>query len=38
MREMPLTAGFCPFALGVDDAYALEDARTDPALAVNPAF
>ena len=37
MREMPLTAGFCPFALGVDDAYALEDARTDPALAANPA-
>lgn len=37
MREMPLTAGFCPFALGVDDAYALEDARVDPTLAANPA-
>jgi GAF domain-containing protein len=37
MRDMPLTAGFCPFALGVDDAYALEDARVDPALATNPA-
>jgi len=37
IREMPLTAGFCPFALGVDDAYTLEDARVDPALAGNPA-
>ncbi len=37
MREMPLTAGFCPFALGADVAYALEDARADPALAANPA-
>jgi GAF domain-containing protein len=37
MREMPLTAGFCPFALGADEAYALADARTDPALAANPA-
>jgi GAF domain-containing protein len=27
MREMPITAGFCPFALGAGDAYALEDAR-----------
>ena len=37
MREMPLTAGFCPFALGSDDAFTLEDARVDPALATNPA-
>ena len=37
MGEMPLTAGFCPFALGADDAYALEDARVDPASAANPA-
>ena len=37
MREMPLTAGFCPFALGVDDAYAFPDARVDPELAANPA-
>jgi len=35
MREMPLTAGFCPFALGAEDAYALEDARTDPVHASN---
>ncbi len=37
MREMPLTAGFCPFALGADDAYSLADARVDPALASNAA-
>jgi GAF domain-containing protein len=37
MREMPLTAGFCPFALGSDEAYSLEDARIDPASAANPA-
>ena len=37
MREMPLTAGFCPFALGADTAYALEDARSDPAFASDPA-
>jgi GAF domain-containing protein len=32
-----LTAGFCPFALGADDAYSLADARVDPALASNAA-
>jgi GAF domain-containing protein len=37
IAEMPLTAGFCPFALGAGDAYALEDARTDPVSAANPA-
>jgi GAF domain-containing protein len=37
VREMPLTAGFCPFALGAEDAYSLTDAREDAALAVNPA-
>ena len=37
MGGMPITAGFCPFALGADDAYALEDARVDPAAAANPA-
>ena len=37
MGEMPITAGFCPFALGADDAYVLEDARVNPALAANPA-
>ena len=37
MREMPITAGFCPFALGADEAYALEDARVDPGPAANPA-
>jgi GAF domain-containing protein len=34
---MPLTAGFCPFAVGADDTYALGDARSDPATAANPA-
>jgi len=37
MREMPLTAGFCPFALGAGDAYCFSDARVDPALATNAA-
>ena len=36
-REMPLTAGFCPFALGAEDVYALDDARIDPESAANPA-
>jgi GAF domain-containing protein len=36
-REMPLTAGFCPFALGAEDAYALSDARVDAAHVANPA-
>jgi GAF domain-containing protein len=35
---MPLTAGFCPFALGAEDAYALPDARADAALLANPAI
>lgn len=38
MTEMPVTAGFCPFALGAKDAYAFADGRTDPALASNPAI
>src|SRR5215210_792011 len=37
MREMPLTHGFCPYALAADDAFAFSDARTDPALADDPA-
>lgn len=37
MDEMPLTAGFCPFALETDEPYTLEDARLDPASAANPA-
>jgi GAF domain-containing protein len=37
MSGMPITAGFCPFALGADDAYALEDARAEPGQATNPA-
>jgi GAF domain-containing protein len=37
MREMPITAGFCPFALGSDVAYSFSDAHADPALASNPA-
>jgi GAF domain-containing protein len=36
VREMPLTHGFCPFALAATDPYALEDARTDLTLADNP--
>ncbi len=36
-REMPLTAGFCPFALGAGTAYSIEDTRADPVLAANPA-
>ena len=35
--EMPITAGFCPFAVGAVDAYSIEDARVDPVLAANPA-
>jgi GAF domain-containing protein len=37
MREMPLTAGFCPFTLGAGDSFSFADARVDPALAVNAA-
>jgi GAF domain-containing protein len=36
-RELPLNVGFCPFALGAADAYTLDDARVEPALATNPA-
>jgi GAF domain-containing protein len=36
VRGMPLTHGFCPFAVGAEDAYAFDDARADPALAANP--
>ena len=36
MRGMPLDAGFCPFVLD-GDAYTLEDARTVPAHAGDPA-
>jgi GAF domain-containing protein len=35
MSGMPITAGFCPFALGADTAYALEDARVEPGQAAN---
>jgi GAF domain-containing protein len=37
MKEMPLDAGWCPFALDVDRAYAFADARAEPELADNPA-
>jgi GAF domain-containing protein len=37
MREMPITAGWCPFALDEHKAYAFADARTEPELANNPA-
>jgi GAF domain-containing protein len=36
VREMPLTHGFCPFALGAEHAFAFDDARADPAIAANP--
>jgi GAF domain len=36
-REMPIEAGFCPFALGAERAYAFSDAHADPELANNPA-
>jgi GAF domain-containing protein len=36
VREMPLTHGFCPFALGADYAFAFADARSDPKLAADP--
>jgi len=35
--DLPLTHGFCPFALGTGEAYALADAREDPSVADNPA-
>jgi GAF domain-containing protein len=37
MRDMPLDAGWCPFALDVQDAFAFADAREEPGLADNPA-
>jgi GAF domain-containing protein len=37
MREMPITAGWCPFALDEHKAYVFADARTEPELANNPA-
>jgi len=33
---MPVSYGFCPFALGASESFAFADARTDPALAANP--
>jgi GAF domain-containing protein len=35
-REMPITYGFCPFALGAEHAFTVTDARADPELAANP--
>ena len=35
--EMPLTAGFCPFVVGADQPFTLEDARAEPSTAANPA-
>ncbi len=37
MREMPVTAGWCPYALDAKTAYAFADAHADPELAANPA-
>jgi GAF domain-containing protein len=37
VREMPLTQGFCPFALGAEKAFAFTDAHADPELAADPA-
>ena len=36
-REMPITAGFCPFVVSAEEPYTLADARIDPASAANPA-
>jgi len=36
-REMPVTAGFCPFVISADEPYTLADARSDPESAANPA-
>ena len=36
-REMPITAGFCPFVVSADEPYTLADARSDPESAANPA-
>ena len=36
VRELPLTHGFCPFALGAEHAFAFADARAEPSLAANP--
>ncbi|HEY6888602.1 MAG TPA: GAF domain-containing protein [Solirubrobacter sp.] len=36
-RDLPLTVGFCPFALGAGEAFTLEDARAEPSMASNPA-
>jgi GAF domain-containing protein len=37
MREMPITQGFCPYALVADDAFSFADASEDPAIAEDPA-
>jgi GAF domain-containing protein len=37
MRDLPLTHGFCPFALGAEESYSLSDARADVTAAGNPA-
>jgi GAF domain-containing protein len=34
---MPLTAGWCPFALGAQDSFTFADAREEPSIAGNPA-
>lgn len=36
VREVPLTHGFCPFALGAEEAFAFADARANPTLVANP--
>lgn len=37
VSEMPLEAGFCPFALGAERAYSFSNALADPELVDNPA-
>jgi GAF domain-containing protein len=37
MTDMPIDAGFCPFALGAEQAYTFADASLDADLAANPA-
>ena len=38
MREMPITAGWCPYALLADEAFAFADARDDPERGSTPSW
>jgi GAF domain-containing protein len=37
LGELPLTHGFCPFALGADEAFTIADTREEPEICDNPA-